>query len=53
MSDTAILREGDRLIPQPEARVGCYADALHGGPVGAIGHGLQALFIDRANSFGS
>ena len=51
MSDAAILRGGDRLTPQPEAPAG--ADTLYGGPVGAVGHGLQALFIDRASSFGS
>ncbi len=52
MSDAVILRDGDRLIPRPEARAGWYAGARHGGPAGAIDHGLQA-HIDRANSFGS
>ena len=52
MSDAVILRDGDRLIPRP----GWYASARHGGPAGAIDHGLDhglQAHIDRANSFGS
>lgn len=28
--------DGDRFLPQPAARAGWYADALHGGPVAAL-----------------
>ena len=35
MSDAVFVPDGDLLVPQPIARAGWYADALHGGPVAA------------------
>lgn len=35
MSDAVFVVDGDLLVPQPIARAGWYADALHGGPVAA------------------
>ncbi len=35
MSEAVFLPDGERLVPQLEARAGWYADALHGGPVAA------------------
>ena len=44
MSDAVFLRDGDRLIPQLEARAGWYADALHGGPVaGAFARAFELV----------
>lgn len=36
MSDAVFEVDGDRFLPQPAARAGWYADALHGGPVAAL-----------------
>lgn len=35
MTEAVFVPDGDALIPQPIARAGWYADALHGGPVAA------------------
>lgn len=35
MNEAVFVPDGARLIPQPIARAGWYADALHGGPVAA------------------
>ncbi len=36
MSTSVFEVDGDRFLPQPAARAGWYADALHGGPVAAL-----------------
>ena len=44
MSSAVFLRDGDRLVPQLEARAGWYADALHGGPVaGAFARAFEMV----------
>jgi len=35
VTDAVFVPDGDLLVPQPIARAGWYADALHGGPVAA------------------
>lgn len=46
MSTSVFEVDGDRFLPQPSARAGWYADALHGGPVAA----LFARQIERVES---
>lgn len=36
MSGAVFAIDGDAFVPQPAARAGWYADALHGGPVAAL-----------------
>ncbi len=44
MSTAVFLSEGDRLIPQLEARANWYPDALHGGPVaGAFARAFELM----------